>query len=56
MDKFKENGVKFLELNYKIPQLVSSTNRIASGTMTVDWCGYAAALLLVFDDVESLRK
>ena len=56
MEKCKENGVKFLKLNYKIPQLASSTNRIASGTMTVDWCGYADDLLLVFDDGESLRK
>ena len=24
--------------------------------MTVDWCGYADDLLLVFDDLESLRK
>ena len=44
------------KLNYKIPELASSTGRIASSTMTVDWCGYADDLVLVFDDIESLRK
>ena len=37
-------------------QLASTTNIIASVTMTVNWCGYADDLLLVFDDVESLYK
>ena len=26
------------------------------GILTLDWCGYADDLLLVFDDIESLRQ
>jgi len=56
IEKCKQNGIKFLKLKYKIPEIASATSRTASGEMTVDWCGYADDLLLVFDDLESLRK
>jgi len=56
IEKCKQNGIKFLKLKYKIPEAASKSGRIAIGEMTVDWCGYADDLLLVFDDSESLQK
>ena len=54
MNLCKEKGINFLNLKYKIPQLASSTGKTAM--LTLDWCGYADDLLLVFDDIESLRQ
>ena len=34
----------------------SSTGNTTMGKLTLDWCGYADDLLLVFDDIESLRQ
>ena len=56
MNLCKEKGINFLNLKYKIPQLASSTGKTAMGKLTLDWCGYADDLLLVFDDIESLRQ
>ena len=50
IEKCKQNGIKFLKLKYKIPEVASKSGRIAIGEMTVDWCGYADDLLFVFDD------
>ena len=54
IDKCKESSIKFLKLKYKIPRSASTTGRTASGTMTVDWVGYADDLILIFDDELSL--
>ena len=56
IERCKQNGIKFLKLKYRIPEIASTTGRTASGGMTVDWCGYADDLILVFDDLESLQK
>ena len=52
----KEKGINFLILKYKTPQLASSTRKTAMGKFTLDWCGYADDLLLIFYDIESLRQ
>ena len=54
IDKCKKSSIKFLKLKYKIPRSASTTGRTASGTMTVDWVGYADDLILIFDDELSL--
>ena len=50
-----EKGINFLNLKYKLPQLDSSTGKTAIGKFTLDWCGYADDLILIFDEIESLR-
>ena len=56
LDECKCSGVNFLKFQYKIPEKASSTGRTSQGNLTLDWCGYADDLLLVFDDEESLRN
>ena len=56
LDKCKQSSIKFLKLKYKIPGSASTTGRTASGTMTVDWVGYADDLILIFDDELSLSR
>ena len=50
------HGIKFLKLKYKIPESASTTGRRASGTMTLDWIGYADDLILIFEDELSLSR
>ena len=56
IDRCKELNIKFLKLKYKIPESASTTGRTASGTMTVDWVGYADDLILIFEDELSLSR
>ena len=54
IDKCREQSIKFLKLKYKIPESASTTGRTSSGTMAVDWIGYAYDLILIFEDDLSL--
>ena len=56
IDACNTKGIKFLKLKYNIPSSASSTGNNAVGNFTIDWCGYADDLLLVFEDEDSLRK
>ena len=56
VDICKELSIKFLKLKYKIPESASTTGRTASGTMTLDWVGYADDLILIFDDELGLSR
>ena len=56
MDRCKELNIKFLKLKYEIPESASTTGRRASGTMTLDWIGYADDLILIFEDELSLSR
>ena len=56
MESCKLEGVKFLKLRYKIPKSASSSAKAALGNVTIDWCGYADDLLVVFEDELSLQK
>ena len=56
MESCKNAGIKFLKLKYKIPESASSTTRTASGEVTIDWCGYADDLLVVFEDKNSIKR
>ena len=52
----QRKNIKFLRLNYKIPESASSTGRTATGDFVLEWCGYADDLVLSFDDEKSLQK
>ena len=54
LEKCKQEGVRFLQVKYKIPETASSTNMAAAGDMVIDWSGYADDLMLFFEDEESL--
>ena len=54
VEKCRHQGIRFLQLKYKIPETVSSTKKTAAGDMTIDWSGYADDLMLFFDDEKSL--
>ena len=56
MNRCKELNINFLKLKYKIPESASTTGREASGTMTLDWIGYADDLILIFEDEMSLSR
>ena len=56
MDNCEKLNIKFLKLRYRIPESASSTGRVSSGTMTIDWSGYADDLVLTFEDERSLAK
>ena len=56
LDKCKELKINFLKLKYRIPESASSTGRIACGTVTIDWNGYADDLVLAFEDEQSLAN
>ena len=55
LQKCKQEGVNFLKLKYRIPEIASSTTMTAAGDMIIDWSGYADDLMLFFDDENSLR-
>ena len=50
VEKCRHQGIRFLQLNYKIPVTVSSTKKTAAGDTTIDWGGYDDDLMLFFDD------
>ena len=58
LEKCKEKNIKFLRLDYKIPESASSTGRTATGDFVLDLCEYAYAddLVLTFDGEKSLQK
>ena len=56
LETCKQQKIKFLKLNYKIPASASTSNRETAGILTVDWCGYADDLSLCFDDEKSLKQ
>ena len=56
LEECKKKGIKFLKLKYNIPASASYTDKNAIGNFSLDWCGYADDLLLVFDNEDSLRK
>ena len=51
----KQAGVKFLVLNYKIPETAASSNKKTIGKHTLDWIGYADDLVLMFDTIKDLK-
>ena len=56
IEECKKKAIKFLKLKYNIPAPASYTDKNAIGNFSLDWCGQADNLLLVFDDEDSLRK
>ena len=56
INECKKNNIKFLKCKFNIPETASSTGNQAIGEFQIDWCGYADDLLLVFEDVNSLRR
>ena len=48
LQKCKQEGVNFLKLKYRIPEIASSTTMTAAGDMLIDWSGYADDLMLFF--------
>ena len=56
IQKCKQDGIKFLNLKYKIPESASKCNIETHGFHILDWIGYADDLTLMFEDLKSLRK
>ena len=56
LEECNNKGITFLKLKYNIPASASYTGKNAIGNFSLDWCGYADDLLLVFDNEDSLRK
>ena len=56
IDECKKSGVKFLKLKFDIPESGSHSGKRTIGDFYLDWCGYADDLLLVFEDIKSLRR
>ena len=56
IQKCKQDGIKFLNLKYKIPEGASKSNIETHGFHILDWIGYADDLTLMFEDLKSLRK
>ena len=54
VEQCRHQGIRFLQLKYKIPETASSTKKTAAGDMTIDWSGYADDLMLFFEDEKSL--
>ena len=52
----KNENLHFLKLKYKIPKEASSTGNLAMGNFDVNWIGYADDILVLFDDIASLKK
>ena len=52
----KNENLRFLKLKYKIPKEASSTENLAIGNFDVNWIGYADDILVLFDDIASLKK
>ena len=56
LDTCKNENIKFLQLQYKIPKSASSSKMTAIGDLTLDWSGYADNLMIFFDDEDSLCR
>ena len=55
-EECNNKGITFLKLKYNIPASASYTGKNAIRNFSLDWCGYADDLLLVFDNEDSLCK
>ena len=51
----KEFGIKFLRLNYRIPESAAHTPRTRIGNHHVDWVGYADDIVLATEDKVTLQ-
>lgn len=51
----KNIGIKFLQLNYRIPESAALTSRTKIGHHHVDWVGYADDIVLAFEDKVNLQ-
>ena len=56
IDKCKQDGIKFLNLKYEIPEDATKRNIETHGFHILDWIGYADDLTLMFEDLKSLQK
>ena len=56
LENCAENGVKFLNLKYKIPWSASKTNRTTVGHHEMSWIGYADDLVLFFETASDMQK
>lgn len=56
LEKCETTGIKFLQLNYKIPSSATYTNKTTIGSHVIDWLGYADDLVLLFEDVDDLER
>ena len=60
MERCKNNDVKFLDLQYRIPSTATTREdrhkKTDKGNHEADWAGYADDLTLIFDDERSLQK
>ena len=56
LDTCKNENIKFLQLQYKIPKSASSSRMTAIGDLTLDWSGYADDLMIIFDNDGSLCR
>ena len=56
LDTCKNENIKFLQLQYKIPKSASSSRMTAIGDLTLDWSGYADDLMIFFDNEDSLCR
>ena len=52
----KNENLHFLKLKYKIPKKASSTGNLAMGNFDVNWIGYADDILVLFDNIASLKR
>ena len=55
----EENNIKFLQLKYRIRSTATSREERSTqyqGNFTMDWCGYADDLELVFESMSDLEK
>ena len=55
LERCKHIGIKFLQVNYKIPATATTSNRALVGKQTIDWLGYADDLVLLFEDTKNLK-
>ena len=56
MDNCGKLNIKFLKLRYRIPESASSIGRVSSGTMTINWSGYADDLILTSEGICLLNE
>ena len=49
-------NIRFLQLEYRIPQTATTSNRTKVGKHIVDWQGYADDLALTFENEANLKR
>ena len=55
LEKCNANDIKFLELNYRIPDSAAYSGRAAIGKHIIDWLGYADDIALTFEDAKNME-